>query len=133
MSTREMWTDEMNELVAELREQVTILKAERDEQKECVRVLSDALTKACAEAREGYSRGWDGLDRRDALARIAELEAMVDAPKAAVNADDGLRAVMVELCNSADRWERMGRSPGRGDELASIVRTYRAHKKAEAG
>lgn len=33
--------------------------------------LRDALHRACDEAVEGYSRGWDRLDQRDAMARLS--------------------------------------------------------------
>jgi hypothetical protein len=35
------------------------------------------LAEACRLAREGFSRGWDGMDRRDAEKKIAELERSV--------------------------------------------------------
>ncbi len=40
--------------------------------------LRKALKEAIAEARNGYSRGWDGLDQRDAESRLAELRKLVN-------------------------------------------------------
>jgi uncharacterized coiled-coil DUF342 family protein len=72
-----MRIDEMVPLIDELREQVTILKAERDEHNRNVDILSAALLRACDEATNGYSRGWDGLDQADANVRIDDLRRLV--------------------------------------------------------
>lgn len=52
--------------VQRLRGELEQARAERDK-------LRGLVGEALGEAREGYSRGWDGLDRRDATERLARI------------------------------------------------------------